>query len=153
MCYILIRWWWWVSLLQVAADDLKQGSSFWMTNKNKDWQIYHNMNLAVEFGSYQNQDGTSLHAQYKLTMCLDRIGTHVCAQRRARAGVCPCEHHVFTLETQTDPTIVEVTRGNRKSSIVKCGAISSDTSKYKIPTQTLAGRPPVQGLPFTLKDL
>jgi hypothetical protein len=124
-----------------------------MSNKKRDWQIYHNMNLAVMFGSYQNQDGTSLHSQYKLTMCLDRIGSHMCAQRRVRAGVCPCEHHVFAMQTQNDPTIVEVKSGTRKSNIVKCGAISSDDGKYTIPATTLAGRPQVLGLPFTLKDL
>ena len=43
--------------------------------------------------------------------------------------------------------------GGGKSSIVKCGAISSDRKKYTIPTQTLAGRPPTLGLPFTLRDL
>mmetsp|Transcript_21205 Transcript_21205/g.55302 ORF Transcript_21205/g.55302 Transcript_21205/m.55302 type:complete len:734 (+) Transcript_21205:388-2589(+) len=139
--------------VQVGASDIKSGASFWMSNKGKDWQIYHNMNLAIEYGSYQNQDGTSVHAQYKLTMCLDRIGSHVCAQRRIRAGVCPCEHHVFALETQNDPTIVEVSRGSHRSQIVKCGAISSDNGKYKIPARPLAGREAVLGLPFTLKDL
>jgi hypothetical protein len=46
--------------------------------------------------------------RYKLSVCLDRLGSHVCAQRRVRAGICPCEHHVFALQTQNDPTIVEV---------------------------------------------
>lgn len=60
---------------------------------------------------------------------------------------------MFALQTQNDPTIVEVATGTRKSNIVKCGAISSDVGKYVIPTQTMAGRTPVLGLPFTLKDL
>jgi hypothetical protein len=49
-----------------------------------------------------------LACRYKLSVCLDRLGSHVCAQRRVRAGICPCEHHVFALQTQNDPTIVEV---------------------------------------------
>eukprot|EP00041_Stephanoeca_diplocostata_P009918 m.156830 g.156830 ORF g.156830 m.156830 type:complete len:742 (+) comp17950_c0_seq8:272-2497(+) len=138
---------------EVQVSHLKAGSTFWMTGKLKDWQIYHNLNLAVQRGSYRNQDGTSVHTQYKLANCLKGGRHEVCTIQRLRPGICPCEHHVFALETQNDPTVVEVMQRSQRSNIIKCGAISSDTNTYEIPTRTPSGRQPIYGLPFTLRDL
>ena len=118
--------------------------------------MYNNNHIANAYGSYQNQDGTSMHTRYKMAMCLGDGGSDVqCLLQRTRPGMCPCEHHTFTSRTQNDPRVVEVPKpgGRGSTSIVKCGGISSDHSRYDIPTETVAGADPVYGLPFTLHDL
>eukprot|EP00056_Hartaetosiga_gracilis_P003090 m.59689 g.59689 ORF g.59689 m.59689 type:complete len:737 (-) comp11328_c0_seq1:26-2236(-) len=123
-------------------------STFWMKAKSSDWQIFHNINLAIAFGSYRNQDGTTLHAQYKLSSCLEPTG--MCLIKRTRPGICPCEHNAFALNTQTDPQIISVS----KRHIVKCGSVSVDQSnKYVIPSQALPGKEKQYGLPFTMEEL
>eukprot|EP00040_Diaphanoeca_grandis_P002741 m.22583 g.22583 ORF g.22583 m.22583 type:complete len:761 (+) comp13861_c0_seq1:146-2428(+) len=138
----------------VSARGIKSGTTFWMSNKANDWQLYHNNNLARTHGSYQNQDGTTLHPLYKLVTCITPSNTEdQCLVKRVRPGVCPCEHHAFSAKTQTDPQIIEVVQGSSSSKLIKCGAISSDNNRYDIPVRTLPEQEPVYGLPFTLRDL
>lgn len=53
------------------------------------------------YGSYHNQDGTTVHAPWKLASCLEEGG--MCLIKRLRPGLCPCEHNAFALSTQNDP--------------------------------------------------
>eukprot|EP00049_Salpingoeca_infusionum_P015209 m.292234 g.292234 ORF g.292234 m.292234 type:complete len:734 (-) comp15837_c0_seq5:572-2773(-) len=128
------------------------GGTFWMSAKTSDWQIFHNMQLAIEYGSYRNQDGTTVHAPWKLVSCLEPQG--ICLTKRLRPGVCPCEHNAFALKTQTDPVISEVLENDIRKNVVKCGTVSTDTpDAYKIPVLTPPGATPVLGLPFTMQQL
>ncbi|EDQ92757.1 uncharacterized protein MONBRDRAFT_4746 [Monosiga brevicollis MX1] len=128
------------------------GGTFWMKSKTSDWMIFHNAHLALTYGSYRNQDGTTLHAPWKLVSCMEPGG--MCLLKRLRPGLCPCEHNAFALNTQNDPEIVEVFENDRKKNLVKCASISIDKrEKFDIPVKTEEGHPPAYGLPFTLRDL
>eukprot|EP00055_Hartaetosiga_balthica_P011981 m.56418 g.56418 ORF g.56418 m.56418 type:complete len:724 (-) comp7798_c0_seq3:3104-5275(-) len=139
-----------------AQGETSKGSSgtstFWMKAKSSNWQIFHNINLAISYGSYRNQDGTTLHAPYKLSSCLEPGG--MCLSKRIRPGVCPCELNAFAFNTQTDPQVVTVFENNVRRNIIKCGAVSVDQiDKYSIPTFTAPNKEPTFGLPFTMKDI
>jgi len=137
-----------------SAKKFKNGTTFWMKNKGNDWQIYHNSNIARTHGSYQNQDGTTLHPHHKLVTCASSWAqSDICVIKRVRPGVCPCEHHTFSAHTQNDPAVVEVSQGHSTTKLIKCGSISSDHNRYEIPVRTLPEQEPVHGLPFTLRDL
>jgi hypothetical protein len=110
------------------------------------------MHLSVNFGSYKNQDGTTLHSPWKLVSCVDAIP--FCIVRRQRPGTCQCEHSAFARTTQTDPVVVEIFENEARHKIVKCGSVSSDRSKYQVtavPLERVSSR--VFGLPFTMEDL
>eukprot|EP00730_Choanoeca_flexa_P013016 TRINITY_DN4884_c0_g1_i1.p1 TRINITY_DN4884_c0_g1~~TRINITY_DN4884_c0_g1_i1.p1 ORF type:complete len:412 (+),score=79.74 TRINITY_DN4884_c0_g1_i1:3-1238(+) len=114
--------------------------------------IFHNAHLAHMYGTYRNQDGTTVHAPWKLASCLEEGG--MCLIKRLRPGLCPCEHNAFALSTQNDPQVVEVFQNDRKKNIVRCASVSIDPpGAWDIHVQPPAGHTPVLGLPFTLKDL
>eukprot|EP00045_Choanoeca_perplexa_P012107 m.130774 g.130774 ORF g.130774 m.130774 type:complete len:716 (+) comp15888_c0_seq4:182-2329(+) len=140
---------------QTASGKVKANAgegTFWMKEKRSNWMIFHNAHLAAMYGSYQNQDGTTVHAPWKLASCLEDGG--MCLMKRLRPGICPCEHNAFALSTQNDPQIVEVFEHDRKKNLVRCGGVSIDPpGAWDIQVQSKAGHDPVFGLPFTLKDL
>lgn len=141
---------------EVKVSNANSGSTFWQKRKTQDWQIFHNNHLAAVYGSYRNQDGTTVHAPWKLATCMEPSAGYMCLIKRIRPGLCPCEHGSFTLSTQNDPVIADVVEGGSPRRIVRCGGISKDTGSvdtYKIPVTTSEGHPPVYGLPFTLEDL
>lgn len=128
------------------------GGTFWMKAKTTDWQIFHNNHLAIYYGSYRNQDGTTIHAPWKLSTCVEPSG--MCLIKRIRPGICPCEQNAYAVSTQNDPQVMTVLDNDIKKSIVKCASISVDRADaYSIPVLTPPGHQPVYGLPFTLKDL
>ena len=122
------------------------------------WQIFHNVNLAITEGTYSNQDGTTVHAPWKLAKCVEPhpVGPVVCLQKRVRTGKCGCEHSAFAMHTQTDPTLVTtMAKGGKRTSMFKCGTVSKDsTETYRIKAvPPEGGKPPPLGLPFTLASL
>ncbi|EGD73448.1 hypothetical protein PTSG_05152 [Salpingoeca rosetta] len=137
-----------------AVSKMATGGSatFWMKSKTTDWQIFHNNHLAIYYGSYRNQDGTTVHAPWKLAACMEPSG--MCLMKRVRPGICPCEHNAFAITTQNDPQVANVFENDVRKNIVKCGSVSVDkTDAYTIPVTTPPGHEPRYGLPFTLKDL
>lgn len=123
-----------------------------MKSKTVDWQIFHNNHLAVFYGSYRNQDGTTVQAPWKFSACMEPSG--MCLIKRVRPGICPCEHNAFAITTQNDPQVVNVFENDVRKNMVKCGSVSTDkTDAYTIPVHTPPGHEPRYGLPFTLKDL
>jgi len=79
----------------VRASDVRHGSTFWQSGKLGNWQIFHNVHLAINEGTYQNQEGTTHHAPWKLASCTAGGETYQCLQKRLRPGLCPCEHSPF----------------------------------------------------------
>eukprot|EP00052_Salpingoeca_macrocollata_P017587 m.143482 g.143482 ORF g.143482 m.143482 type:complete len:775 (-) comp20434_c0_seq2:60-2384(-) len=137
---------------KVSFTNSQSGSTFWQKAKSSNWMIFHNIHLAIHYGSYRNQDGTTLHAPWKLAGCMEAGG--MCLIKRLRPGVCPCEHNAFALSTQNDPEVVSVFENDVRKNLVKCGGISVDKSDaYDIAVVTEENHPPKYGLPFTLKDL
>lgn len=135
----------------VRAGEVR-GGTFWQSGKRSNWQIFHNVNLAMSEGSYRNQDGTTMHAPWKLALCTEPGGAAVCLLKRARPGLCPCEHGAFALQTQTDPVLMNDANGQ----IVRCGAIRNDDPRdFKIAAAPADKplTPAVFGLPFTLEQL
>ncbi len=138
----------------VSAKDIQRGATFWQFSKTTNWQIFLNNHLAISYGSYRNQDGTSIHTPWKMATCVGVKRPYVCLLKRVRPGICPCEHNAFFLATQNDPTIVEVLEHDVKKSLVRCGSVSVDKEDtFKIPVQTSEGHTRIYGLPFTLQDL
>ena len=139
----------------VNANEVKKGSTFWQSGKLGNWQIFHNIHLAIAEGTYQNQDGTTLHAPWKLASCTGGGQVYPCLQKRLRPGACPCEYSPFAMETQTDPTVIyAMTAEGHKKGLLKCGALSRDDSTaYDIVSSPSKGQAPVFGLPFTLEML
>ena len=141
----------------VGADTLKGGETFWQKNKADNWQILHNIDIANSYGSYHNQDGTSVHCPWKLVSCLD-TSTRICVVKRLRPAICSCEHHSYAMHTQTDPKPVEVIEkgAQHTSKIIKCGSVSTEKpGQYDIPVHVnkeLQPKP-IFGLPFTMNDL
>jgi len=135
----------------VAGARGTNSSTFWQSGKDTNWQIYHNVHLAIREGSYTNQDGTALAAPLKLVECLDR-SPRVCIVRRARPGICHCEHAPYALATQTDPKVMKVTsRRGTRTDVRVCGSVSKDAHRYDVAAVPRPGSPP--GLPFTLDQL
>ena len=139
----------------VKANEVKKGSTFWQSGKLGNWQIFHNVHLAINEGTYQNQDGTTHHAPWKLASCTGGGEAYQCLQKRLRPGTCPCEHSPYAMQTQTDPTVVyAMTAEGNKKGLLKCGAVSKDDSRaYDIVALPSKGQAPVFGLPFTLEML
>jgi hypothetical protein len=77
------------------------------------------------------QDGTSVHAPWKLATCMEPSANGMCLINRIRPGICPCEHNSYALNTQNDPEIVTVFENDVKKTIVRCGALSQDTEVGK----------------------
>lgn len=123
-----------------------------MSSKTSDWQIFHNNHLSVVYGTYRNQDGTTLHAPWKLAACLEP--SDICLLKRLRPGACPCEHNAFALRTQNDPEVLEIYENDRKKQLLKCGSVSPDNpDTFTISAVVKENGPAVYGLPFLLKDL
>eukprot|EP00053_Salpingoeca_punica_P009097 m.81418 g.81418 ORF g.81418 m.81418 type:complete len:764 (-) comp14876_c0_seq3:854-3145(-) len=137
---------------QVNKVDGKDGSTFWQKAKANNWMIFHNIHLAIHYGTYRNQDGTTVHTPWKLSACMEPGG--MCLIKRLRPGICPCEHNAFAINTQNDPQVVSVFENDVRKNVVKCASVTVDRDDaYKIPVVTSENHPPVYGLPFTLKDL
>lgn len=128
-------------------------STFWQKSKDSNWQIYHNLALSVQYGSYRNQLGQPLHAPWKLQTCIEPNGSPFpCMQRRKRPGKCPCEYVSDAVATQSDPTPTVVVENGKERKLMKCGGISPDR-KYHVDAQVQPGHAPTYGLPFTLPDV
>lgn len=129
-----------------------------MVATTSDWQLFHNIHLALHSGTYAHQNGTSLHAPWKLTTCVEQRAVSVCLMRRKRPNTCPCEYSPFKEDTQSDTTIVETKRINKKGRIVgrtkliKCGSVvSMKTNHFQVPAIAKPESP--VGLPFTLDQV
>lgn len=97
-----------------------------------------------------------MHAPWKLLDCVEPAAGNMCLQKRVRPGICPCEHNAFAHATQNDPEVVSVAMNENEArrSIVRCGSVSQDSvDAFHIHAVAPPGRPPVFGLPFTLRDL
>lgn len=136
-----------------SATRAEPAQTFWQSNKRTNWQIFHNIELAEAYGSYQNQDGTTLHCPWKYVTCIESA-SGICSTRRLRPARCPCEHSSFARQTQSDPTYVTLNGGNGKT-IVSCGSVSSDkASEYIIPVlPAMKVDQRHLGLPFTLQQV
>ncbi len=84
------------------------------------------------------QDGTTLHAPWKLVECAEPLANNKCLVKRVRPGICPCEHNAFALTTQNDPEVVSMIENDVKRNIIKCGAISQDNEVRDVPISTEA---------------
>ena len=101
-----------------------------------------------------HQDGTTVHAPWKMSQCAEPGAANICLIKRVRPGICPCEHNSFAISTQNDPEVVTVRENEVRRAIVKCGSISQDSEDtFRINVVTAEGHSPVYGLPFTMRDL
>ena len=93
----------------------------WSAKAAGDPQSDLNKYLAYNFGSFQNGDGTPLHAPWQLMRCVEADkqsggggrGGYIekpCLRYRNRPGACPCEHSSMVPKTLTDTE----TQGNVK---------------------------------------
>lgn len=131
--------------------------SFWMANPAQRFELYVNNHLAVTRGDFAAQQGTVLHAPYKLAMCYERQESR-CVMRRMRPHVCRCEHAPFVGAAQSDPFVVAGSR------VILCGLRSNDVVE-NISRKQIAARWPVSGgksadnvhavfgLPLTRRDI
>lgn len=124
--------------------------NYWSTlAKKSSFELYINSNLAYNHGSYKNQLGTALHAQYKMSLCLGLDGRYdFCILKRVRPGMCPCEFAVFSMSTTSDPYVDAASRA------IICGSVSPDSARNYALDETLDDsykRTP--GIPHTLSHL
>lgn len=133
--------------------DTPMKGTFWQKDKKSNWMIFHNSELALNFGSYTHQSGTTMHIPWKLSYCEEPLSHNMCLIRRVRPAICPCEHSSYAMHTQSDP---EIYRGanlrlqNKK--VLSCGAIVYENrSDYQI--SALVTNTTSYGLPFILEDL
>jgi len=127
--------------------------TFWQKDKKSNWMIYHNSHLALNYGSYTHQAGTTIHIPWKLGHCEEPSLHHMCLTKRVRLNVCPCDHSHYALKTQTDP---EIYRGAnirlQTKKVLACGAIVVENkTDYAISAYATGNQS--YGLPFTLEDL
>eukprot|EP00039_Didymoeca_costata_P015042 m.250125 g.250125 ORF g.250125 m.250125 type:complete len:113 (+) comp16141_c0_seq40:1135-1473(+) len=104
------------------------------------------LQLALTAGTYRNQQGTTLHAPWKLALCYETTSTMPCILKRLRPGVCPCEHNSFAMHTQNDPKGTQVkTQSGATSTIIRCGTVShDDIDTYKVRALTPQGMRSIQ---------
>lgn len=87
--------------------------NYWSAKVAGEPQSDLNKYLAYNFGSFQNGDGTPLHAPWQLMRCVEADmraggGGHggyiekPCLRYRTRPGACPCEHSSMVPKTLTD---------------------------------------------------
>jgi hypothetical protein len=124
-------------------------SSFWSRHKKSSWEQFSNTVNAHSHGSYVLQKGTALHAEWKMALCDEPLLGNACLLRRARPGVCTCEHSYAVLRSDTDPV---VSRLDNKT--VTCGSLSStNLAEYTVTGRPSAAGRAVPGLPHTLEQL
>eukprot|EP00871_Galdieria_phlegrea_P005307 jgi/Galph1/5778/GphlegSOOS_G4466.1 len=130
---------------RIDARKIPMGA-FWSEGKRQKWELFLNIYLALNTGSYVNQVGTVIFAPWKTSLCMEPSG--MCLLRRRRPGVCPCEQSSFVPATQTDPI---VKNGSR---VIQCGRISIETKEnFDIPILPKPNQPVVFGLPLLLEPL
>ncbi|KAA8495134.1 Beta-arabinofuranosyltransferase RAY1 [Porphyridium purpureum] len=137
----------------VAGNDAAAGKrrllgQFWSEGKKSKFELFINIFLSLNVGSYTNQMGNVLFAPWKLSLCLEPSG--MCLLKRKRPGICNCEFSSFVSKTQTDPV---VKNGSR---VIRCGMISVETKDdFTIPVLPPEGssEPPPFGLPLTLESV
>ncbi len=85
--------------------------NYWSAKAAGDPQADMNKYLAYKFGSFQNGEGTPLHAPWQLMRCVEAEtqrggrGGYVekpCLRYRTRPGACPCENSPMVPRTLTD---------------------------------------------------
>lgn len=126
---------------------LSQGT-FWSENKKSKFELFINIYLSLNVGTYKNQYGSIIFAPWRLACCLEPRG--LCFLRRVRPGVCNCEYAPFSAATQTDEVVVNGSR------IIRCGAVSREEAKeYEIPVTITAGENTqgTFGMPLTLSSI
>jgi beta-arabinofuranosyltransferase len=135
------------------AATARQGRSllskqFWSEGKRSKFELFINIYLSMQAGSYVNQMGSVLYAPWKLGRCAEPTG--MCLTRRKRPGMCPCEYSGFTTGTQTDPTVKDGSR------VIRCGMLSSEEkTSFTIPVLPPPGdaEPESFGMPLTVKSV
>jgi hypothetical protein len=93
----------------------KSPANIWTTHRNDDVNV--NIHLAFTYGNFKNQQGTPIFTPWRLNTCYDRHGAFLCLQKRARTGICNCEHSSAGLSSQHDPAI--------KDGYIVCGTVSN----------------------------
>lgn len=122
--------------------------NFWSDGKKSKFELFINIFLSLNVGSYTNQMGNVLFAPWKLSLCLEPTG--MCLLKRKRPGICNCEYSSFVSRTQTDPV---VKNGSR---VIRCGMVSVETKEnFNIPVELPPGssEPPAFGLPLTMETV
>uniref|UniRef100_A0A7S3ELP6 Nucleotide-diphospho-sugar transferase domain-containing protein n=3 Tax=Rhodosorus marinus TaxID=101924 RepID=A0A7S3ELP6_9RHOD len=134
----------------VSAEDNKRRrllAQFWSEGKKTKFELFVNIYLSLQVGTYKNQLGSVLYAPWKLALCYEVGG--MCLLQRRRPGVCPCEFSSFSSATQTDPVVKEGSR------VIQCGTTSvehvEDFIIPIVPEEKVEDRK--FGLPLTLEDL
>jgi len=113
----------------------------WDRNKKTNYEAFINVHLSLKHGSYRNQQGTVLHAPWKLVRC-ERL--YACLVKRIRPANCTCEFSSSYFRTLTDPK----TDGDS----LRCGFVAVDKAQdYDIPVAVK--KQAVVGLPHTLPQL
>jgi hypothetical protein len=114
------------SYSHVRSEDSLSEGNFWTNNKRHSWEAYLNVHLALAYGTYQSQQGTALHAPYKLVPCLQH---EYCVIARKSPARCQCEYSNFAHRTQTDPVLHE-------AKWWQCGHVSrEEPGDYRLPLQ------------------
>lgn len=123
-------------------------AKFWSEGKKSKFELFVNIYLSLQIGSYKNQMGSVLFAPWRLSRCLEQSGT--CFVRRERPGICNCEYSSSSAATQTDPITKEGSR------VIRCGAISKEAKEnFAIPVAPVAAgvEPTSFGMPLTLQSV
>lgn len=138
-----------------SSSHEQKDQPYWTADPAKRFELYVNAHLAATRGTFFAQQGTVLHAPFKLSPCYERRITR-CLFRRRRPHTCRCEHAPFVGSAMSDPYVVEGSR------IILCGLRSTDAvdglSRHQIaarwPVSGRAGmHKPAFGLPLLSRDL
>lgn len=130
----------------VYKRELLNDKNFWSEGKRSKFELFINIFLSLQIGTYKNQLGSVLHAPWKVGRCAEPAG--MCLVRRTRPGVCPCEYSGFTAATQTDPIVKEGSR------VIQCGKQSvEERSSFKIPVVSNPAKEEPFGMPLTIQSI
>lgn len=99
---------------------LEQGM-FWSEQKKSKFELFINIYLSMNTGSYKNQYGSVLFAPWRIARSMEEDGMSIV--RRERPGACNCEYSSTNVATQTDPIVKEGSR------VIRCGAVSHEHSQ------------------------
>lgn len=113
------------------------------------FEHFINIYISLRTGSYTNGMGTTLHAPWKLSSCIEPSG--MCLLKRKRPGLCYCESSSFVERAKADPVIVD-----DSLSRARCGSNPIDTKiVHELPVVVPSGRdkPRDFGLPLTLSSV
>ncbi|PXF46945.1 hypothetical protein BWQ96_03283 [Gracilariopsis chorda] len=102
----------------LAHSTSSSEQQFWSYDSRSKFETYINSYLAYRHGSFAQQMGTALHAQFKLSSCYEPDG--MCLFRRVRPAACRCEYSPFVHASLSDPFIVNNSR------TVFCGLLSKN---------------------------